>query len=72
MFQGPCVTIHLNMTRNIGKRIGEYLFPKGSTYILGQKYWGSTFKLGNKNWVSIFSQGVLLGRYAGYQNVFQM
>ena len=42
-FQGPCVTIHLNITRNIGKKCGEYLFPKGSTYILGQKYWGSTF-----------------------------
>ena len=43
------------------KIIGEYLFPKGSTYILGQKYWGSTFKLGNKYWGSTFSQGVLLG-----------
>ena len=47
------------------KIIGEYLFPKGSTYILGQKYWGSTFKLGNKYWGSTFSQGVLLGCYNG-------
>ena len=65
MFQGPCVTIHLDMTRNIGKKYGEYLFPKGSTYILGQKYWGSTFKLGNKYWGSTFSRGVLLGCYTG-------
>ena len=39
--------------------------PRGSTYILGQKYWGSTFKLGNKYWGSTFSQGVLLGCYTG-------
>ena len=33
---------------------GEYLFPEGSTYILGQKYWGSTFELGNMYWGSTF------------------
>ena len=48
------------------KKYGEYLFPKGSTYILGQKYWGSTFKLGNKYWGSTFSRGVLLGCYTGH------
>ena len=41
------------------------MYPKGSTYILGQKYCGSTFKLGNMHWGSTFSQGVLLGRYTG-------
>ena len=46
------------MIRNIGKKLWEYLFPKGSTYILGQKYWGSTFKL------EISTGGVLLvGEY---------
>ena len=30
------------------KKIREYLFPKGSTYILGQKCLGSTFKQGNE------------------------
>ena len=49
------------------KKIGEYLFPKGSTYILGQKYWGSTFKLENKYWGSTFSRGVFLGCYTGTQ-----
>ena len=35
---------------------GEYLFPRGSTYFLGYKYWGSTYFLGNKYW------GVLIVR----------
>ena len=45
--------------------IWEYLFSKGSTYFLDQKYWGSTFRLGNKYWGSTFSRGVLLGCYTG-------
>ena len=55
----------IDITRNTEEKIGEYLFPKGSTYFPGQKYWGSTLKLGNMYWGSTFSQGVLLGRYTG-------
>ena len=33
---------------------GEYLFPKGSTYFLGNLYWGSTYFLGYKYWGSTF------------------
>ena len=47
------------------KKYGEYLFPKGSTYILGQKYWRSTFKLGNKYCGNTFIQGVILAFYTG-------
>ena len=43
------------------KKIRKYIFPRESTYILCQKYWGSTFKLGNEYWGSTFGQEVLLG-----------
>ena len=33
----------------------------GSTFKLGNEYWGSTFKLGNEYWGSTFGQEVLLG-----------
>ena len=29
-------------------RIGEHFFPNGSTFSLGNKYWGSTFSLVKK------------------------
>ena len=32
----------------------EYFYPRGITYILGNKYWESSFLLGEKDWVSAF------------------
>ena len=46
------------------EKICEYLFPRMSTYILGQKYWRS-----NKHCGSTFSQEVLLGCYTGVKGV---
>ena len=47
-------------------RIGEHFFPNGSTFFLGNKYWGSTFSLVKKVIQEYFFQGVLIDGYTGH------